>query len=82
MNYLIDGVYHADPRRFGSIDRPAERFLTVSRIGVPTNPYVSRSRFSRNLSYEKWNRVATFVNMTKVGGDTPVCAAYSTRTLR
>jgi serine/threonine protein kinase len=59
---------------FGRPPAPARRRTTIL-IGVPSNPNDSRSRFTTNRSYEKWKVVATFVNRTKVGGATPVCAA-------
>src|SRR5262245_33460850 len=40
------------------------RRLTWIRMGVPTNPKCSRSLFTRNRSYEKWNDVTTFVKKT------------------
>src|SRR5436190_656927 len=38
------------------------------RIGLPKKSYASRSRFSRNRSYEKCSFVSAFVNNTNVGG--------------
>src|SRR5687767_4466705 len=86
---LEPGPFLTGLRRSGA--RSAAVFLSLReslrpriwmRIGLPKNPYVSRSRFSRNRSYEKCSLVTAFVNNTNVGGATLACAAYITRTLR
>ncbi len=56
------------------------RARTSRRIGLPKKPNDSRSWFTRNRSYEKWNVVATLVKNTNEGGATPTCTAYRMRT--
>ena len=53
----------------------AERSRKTSRMGVPSNPNVSRNWFSRNRRYEKCTDDASEAKKTKVGGATAAWVA-------